>query len=102
MMWPTGSPRPFAYGAECRPRQPIGTNRSDVQDPEGGSDQSSLDVADNDLTSFVRHLVAALRAVRPGVGDATEGLFGPGVSPSVDLIGAMTRNPAAARARSGP
>jgi LuxR family maltose regulon positive regulatory protein len=48
----------------------------------------SLDVADNDLTRFVRYLVAALRAVRPDVGDATEGLVGPGVSPSIDLIGA--------------
>jgi len=48
----------------------------------------SLDVADNDLTRFVRYLVAALRAVRPEVGNATDGLFGPGVSPSVDLIGA--------------
>ena len=48
----------------------------------------SLDVADNDLARFVRYLVAALRAVRPEVGDATEGLFGPGVSPSIDLIGA--------------
>jgi len=48
----------------------------------------SLDVADNDLTRFVRYLVAALRAVRPEVGDAMEGLFGPGVSPSVELVGA--------------
>jgi len=48
----------------------------------------SLDAADNDLARFVRYLVASLRAVRPEVGDATEGLFGPGVSPSVDLIGA--------------
>ena len=48
----------------------------------------SLDSADNDLVRFVRYLVAALRAVRPAVGHATEGLFGPGVSPSTDLIGA--------------
>jgi LuxR family maltose regulon positive regulatory protein len=48
----------------------------------------SLDVADNDLTRFVRYLVAALRAVRPEVGDATAGLFGLGASPSIDLIGA--------------
>ena len=48
----------------------------------------SLDSADNDLARFVRYLVAALRAVRPEVGAATEGLFGPGASPSIDLIGA--------------
>ena len=47
-----------------------------------------LDSADNDLARFVRYLVAALRAVRPEVGDATDGLFGPGVSTSMDLIGA--------------
>lgn len=48
----------------------------------------SLDVADNDLTRFVRYLVAALRTVRPDVGNATDGLFGLGASPSIDLIGA--------------
>ncbi len=48
----------------------------------------SLDPADNDLARFVRYLVAALGAVRPEVGDATLGLFGPGASPSIDLIGA--------------
>ena len=48
----------------------------------------SLDAADNDLARFARYLVAALRAVRPDVGNATNGLFGPGVSPSIDLIGA--------------
>ena len=48
----------------------------------------SLDAADNDLARFVRYLVAALRAVRPAAGDATEGLFGPGASPGIDLIGA--------------
>jgi len=48
----------------------------------------SLDPADNDLARFVRYLVAALQAVRPGVGDATDGLLGPGASPSIDLIGA--------------
>jgi len=48
----------------------------------------SLDVADDDLTRFVRYLVAALRAIRPDAGDATQGLFGPGVSPGTDLIGA--------------
>jgi LuxR family maltose regulon positive regulatory protein len=48
----------------------------------------SLDTADNDLARFVRYLVAALRAVRPEVGDAAETLFGPGGSPSIELIGA--------------
>ena len=48
----------------------------------------SLDPADNDLARFVRYLVAALRAIRPALSDATNGLFGPGASPSVDLIGA--------------
>ncbi len=48
----------------------------------------SLDPADNDVARFVRYLVAALRAVRPEVGDATEGLLGPGASPSIDLLGA--------------
>lgn len=48
----------------------------------------SLDVADNDLTRFVRYLVAALRTVRPEVGRATSGLFGLGASPGIDLIGA--------------
>ena len=48
----------------------------------------SLDPADDDLARFVRYLVAALRAVRPEVGDATDGLFGPGISPSIDLVGA--------------
>ena len=48
----------------------------------------SLDVADNDLTRFVRYLVASLRAVRPEVGNRTNGLFGLGASPSVDLLGA--------------
>ena len=48
----------------------------------------SLDAADNDLARFVRYLVAALRSVRTDAGEATLGLFGPGVSPSLDLIGA--------------
>jgi len=48
----------------------------------------SLDPADNDLARFVRYLIAALRAVRPEMGDATDGLFGPGATPSIDLIGA--------------
>ena len=48
----------------------------------------SLDPADNDLARFVRYLVAALRSVRPDVGAATLGLFGPGTNPSPDLVGA--------------
>ncbi|MGZ6268587.1 MAG: hypothetical protein ACXWNR_08525, partial [Candidatus Limnocylindrales bacterium] len=48
----------------------------------------SLDVADNDLTRFVRYLIAALQAVRPEVGNAADGLFGPGFSPSIELVGA--------------
>ncbi len=48
----------------------------------------SLDAADNDLTRFVRYLVAALRTVRPALGDAAEGLLGPGATPSIDLVGA--------------
>ncbi len=48
----------------------------------------SLDPADNDLARFVRYLVAALQPVRPGSGDATAGLFGPGASPGPDLVGA--------------
>ena len=43
----------------------------------------SLDPADNDLARFVRYLVAALRVVRPEVGEATDGLFGPAVSPGI-------------------
>ena len=48
----------------------------------------SLDPADNDLARFVRYLVAAVQTVRPGAGDATAGLFGPGASPGPDLVGA--------------
>ena len=48
----------------------------------------SLDVADNDLARFVRYLVAALSAVRPGTGDATVDLFGPGAAPDPELVGA--------------
>ncbi|MDR3546384.1 MAG: LuxR C-terminal-related transcriptional regulator [Candidatus Limnocylindrales bacterium] len=48
----------------------------------------SLDPADNDLARFTRYLMAAMRAARPEIGDAAEGLFGPGVSPSIDLVGA--------------
>jgi LuxR family transcriptional regulator, maltose regulon positive regulatory protein len=48
----------------------------------------SLDAADNDLARFARYVVAALRTVRPGAGDATDGLFGPGANPGPDLVGA--------------
>ena len=48
----------------------------------------SLDSADNDFARFVRYLVAALRAVRPAAGGATEGMFGPGANPSPELVGA--------------
>lgn len=48
----------------------------------------SLDAADNDLARFVRYLVAALAAVRPGFGEATLGLLPAGVSTSVDQLGA--------------
>jgi hypothetical protein len=41
----------------------------------------SLDPADNDLARFARYLVAAIRTVRPGTGDATADLFGPGAAP---------------------
>ncbi len=48
----------------------------------------SLDAADNDLARFVRYLVAALGSVRADAGEAMLGLFGPGASPSIDLLGA--------------
>ena len=48
----------------------------------------SLDAADNDVARFVRYLVAALRAVRPGLSTATDALFGPGGTPGPDLVGA--------------
>ena len=48
----------------------------------------SLDAADNDLARFVRYFLTALRSVRPDVGAATLGLFGPGTNPSPDLVGA--------------
>ena len=48
----------------------------------------SLDAADNDLARFARYLVAALSAVRPGTGDATADLFGPGAAPDPELVGA--------------
>ena len=48
----------------------------------------SLDAADNDLARFARYLVAALQTVRPGAGDATRDLFGPGAPPDPELVGA--------------
>ena len=48
----------------------------------------SLDVADNDLARFARYLVAAMWTVRPGTGDATADLFGPGATPDPELVGA--------------
>ncbi len=48
----------------------------------------SLDAADNDLARFVHYFLRALRSVRPDVGAATLGLFGPGTNPSPDLVGA--------------
>jgi len=48
----------------------------------------SLDGADNDLARFVRYLVAALSAVRPGIGEAAMGLLPASVSTSVDQLGA--------------
>ncbi len=49
----------------------------------------SLDAADNDLARFVGYLVAAIRVVRPGAGDATADLFGPGATPDPVLVGAV-------------
>jgi LuxR family maltose regulon positive regulatory protein len=48
-----------------------------------------LDAADNDVTRFVRYLVAALRPLRPESGDRTLDLVATGSSPSVERIGAM-------------
>ncbi len=48
----------------------------------------SLDTAENDPARFARYLVAALGAVRSGLGEATLGLFGPGASPAPELVGA--------------
>lgn len=48
----------------------------------------SIDSADNDPAHFVRYLMAALQPVRPGAGQATEGLFATGVNPSFDLLAA--------------
>ena len=57
----------------------------------------SLDPADNDPARFVRYLTAALRTVRPQAGDATDGLFGPGANPTLDLLGATLLDEIAAR-----
>ncbi len=48
----------------------------------------SLDAADNDLARFARYLAAAMSAVRPGTGDATTDLFGPGAAPDPELVAA--------------
>jgi LuxR family maltose regulon positive regulatory protein len=48
----------------------------------------ALDPAENDLARFVRYLAAALRTVRPDV-DAALDLFGPGTTPTPDLVGAV-------------
>ncbi len=48
----------------------------------------SLDAADDDLARFTRYLAAALGPVRAGAGGVVAGLFGPGTSPSPDLVAA--------------
>jgi LuxR family maltose regulon positive regulatory protein len=48
----------------------------------------SLDAADNDLSRFTRYLSGALGTVRPAAADATADLFGPGATPSPELVGA--------------
>jgi LuxR family transcriptional regulator, maltose regulon positive regulatory protein len=48
----------------------------------------SLDPPDDDLARFTRYLAAALRPVRAGAAEVMTGLFGPGTSPSPDLVGA--------------
>ena len=48
----------------------------------------SLDTADNDLARFARYLGAAMRTVRPATGDVVADLFGPGVAPDPELVGA--------------
>jgi len=48
----------------------------------------ALDAAENDLARFVRYLAAALRTVRPDVGGTLD-LFGPGTTPTPDLVGAV-------------
>jgi LuxR family maltose regulon positive regulatory protein len=47
----------------------------------------SLDPADNDRARFVRYLVAALRRVRPRLGDATLGLVTTGATPTTERLG---------------
>ena len=47
----------------------------------------SLDAADNDLARFTRYLAAALTTVRPAASSAAD-LFGPGSTPSPELVGA--------------
>jgi LuxR family transcriptional regulator, maltose regulon positive regulatory protein len=48
----------------------------------------SLDAADNDLSRFTRYLSGALGTVRPAAADATADFFGPGATPSPELVGA--------------
>jgi ATP/maltotriose-dependent transcriptional regulator MalT len=48
----------------------------------------SLDPADDDLGRFARYLAAALEPVRPAAGTAVGWLFGPGLTPNPDLVGA--------------
>jgi LuxR family maltose regulon positive regulatory protein len=48
----------------------------------------SLDAADNDLSRFTRYLSGALGTVRPAAADATADLFGPGATPSPELVSA--------------
>jgi LuxR family transcriptional regulator, maltose regulon positive regulatory protein len=48
----------------------------------------SLDPADDDLVRFSRYLAAALESVRPGAPRAVADLFGPGTSPSPQLVAA--------------
>ncbi len=47
----------------------------------------SLDPADNDLARFTRYLAAALATVRPAAANAAD-LFGPGSTPSPELVSA--------------
>ena len=48
----------------------------------------SLDAVDNDLSRFTRYLSGALGTVRPAAADATADLFGPGATPSPELVSA--------------
>jgi LuxR family maltose regulon positive regulatory protein len=48
----------------------------------------SLDSADNDLSRFTRYLSATLGTIRPAAADATADFFGPGATPSPELVGA--------------